>query len=82
MVSAGFDVLPGGGQGFGRSLPFGSSVLLEITQAGSLRRIVEVRSSPGMKALLSGQVWSARGRLSPQGHDRRRMLEPSPQHRG
>lgn len=40
-VCAGFDVLPRGGQGFGRSLPFGSCVLLEVTQAGSLNRIVE-----------------------------------------
>lgn len=67
VIFAGFNVLPQGGQGFGRRLPFGSSVLLEVTQAGSFsNRIVKSadrlhkgggevqwRGAPRSRALLS-----------------------------
>lgn len=42
MTFAGFNVPPEGRQGFGRRLPFGSSVLSDVTQAGSFsNRIVK-----------------------------------------
>lgn len=89
VISAGFRVLPGGGQGFGRSLPFGSCVLLEVGQVGSLKGIVEVRSSPGMKGTPLRAVRCPRchpkgrtaGMASAQGQQEK-SLEPSPQYRG
>lgn len=67
MTFAGFNVPPEGGQGFGRRLPFGSSVLLDVTQAGSFSNQivksadrlhkgggeVQWRGAPGSRALLS-----------------------------
>lgn len=89
MTFAGFNVPPEGRQGFGRRLPFGSSVLLDVTQAGSFsNRIVksadrlhkgggEVQRSPRIKG---SPLTAARGgcgvrvRLSPQGKDTGRTL--------